>query len=85
MPRWLHLRLESGGRDDETEMGFLRQATLHGFVVGVGGGVVVDFESCGVQGCCDLVCGQSGKEREKGRKGADFEAHAVFYGYGGHG
>ena len=35
MPRWLHLRLESFGGDDEPEMCFRGDAALHSFVVGM--------------------------------------------------
>lgn len=53
-------------------MGFLGQAALHGFVVGMRSGVVVDFEGCGVQCCCDLIIARSirsgegaGEERKR--------------------
>lgn len=48
MPRRLHLRLERFGRDEHTEMRLLGYAALHGLVVGVHAGVVVNFEGGGL-------------------------------------
>lgn len=54
----LHLRLERFGGDEHAEMRLCGYAALHGLVVRVHAGVVVDFECGGLQGCCDLWIGQ---------------------------
>lgn len=43
MSRGLHLRFESLGRDDYSEVRFSRSTILHGFVVRMQMGVVVDL------------------------------------------
>ena len=53
--RRLQFRLESLGCNDQAEMGFSGDATLHGFVMSMHVGVIVDFESGRLQRLVDLV------------------------------
>ena len=50
----LHLGFEGVGGDEDAEMRLLGQAALHGLVVGVHAGVVVDLERGRIQGCGNL-------------------------------
>lgn len=52
--RRLHLRFERLGGNEQAEVGLFGDATLHGLVVRVHAGVVVDFECGGMQGCGNL-------------------------------
>lgn len=54
MPCGLRLGFEGLAGDDESEMGFLRCGSGHGFVMGVQVGVIVDLESCWGEGRSDL-------------------------------
>ena len=54
VPRRLHFRRKGFRHNHHAEMRLLRYTPLHGAVVRVLVGVVVDLKSRGVQRCCDL-------------------------------
>lgn len=55
MSRSLRFRLESFRRDKNAKVCLLGHAALHGFMVGVHAGVVIDLQGRRRQGFCKLV------------------------------
>ena len=59
-------------------------AALHGLMVCVHAGVVMDLECSGMQGCVDLQTDWSARGVSGKRIGACLESHGVFDGVSGH-
>lgn len=69
MSRGLGLRFESFGRDDNSEMGFLRSVPCHGLVVSMAARVVVDFEEAWLQRFVDLTSVRFGIDDDNSSEG----------------